>query len=73
MKIRFSEVVDDFTHHNLTPEDAIQLCITEFGMEAEESINKVDRGLMDEITWQVDQRRNDGLDRWRDAMRIVGA
>jgi hypothetical protein len=33
--------------------------------------NKVELGLNDDISWPVDQRRNDGLDRWRDALRVI--
>ena len=68
---RFSQVVDDFTHYDLTKEEAEELCITEFEMDRDEARNKVYLGLVDDITWPIDQRRNDGLDRWRDALRVI--
>lgn len=68
---RFSEIVDDFTHYDLTPVEAEQLCITELQMLQDDAKNKVDLGLKDDITWPVDQRCNDGLDRWRDALRVI--
>ena len=67
---RFSEIVDDFTHYDLKPVEAEQLCI-ELQMLQDDAKNKVDLGLKDDITWPVDQRRNDGLDRWRDALRVI--
>ncbi len=40
---RFSEVVDHFTHFELTEEEAILLCIDEYDMGRNEATKKVSR------------------------------
>ena len=42
---RFSEIVDDFTHYNMSLEAAITLCIEKYGMSREEALLKVQRGI----------------------------
>ena len=41
---RFSEVVDDFTHSDMTEEEAIKVCMDEFDMGKNASVEKVKRG-----------------------------
>lgn len=67
---RFSEVVDDFTHVNMTCEEAVILCKKE-GCTPIEAALKVTRGL-DDVLEDEDagdgETRGDGLARWRDAL-----
>jgi hypothetical protein len=47
MIARFSEVVDDFTHYDLLPGEAVTVCQIECGMSATESLDKVKRAYLD--------------------------
>jgi hypothetical protein len=65
---RFSTIVDNFTHCNLTKEEAIEIARLDMGkQEAEE---KVERGLKDEIPWKVGVY-GDGTARWRDSLEDI--
>jgi len=68
---RFSQVVNDFTDYDLTTEEAESLCMSMYNMDRDEARYKVELGVKDDISWPVAQRRNDGLDRWRDALRVI--
>lgn len=67
---RFSEVVDDFTHYDMTAEEAFDVCLEEMGRA--EAIMKVSKGIADSPTWKCpDSGHADGLDRWRDAIDTI--
>lgn len=65
---RFSDVVDDFTHLNLTREDALEVC-GEYGCNPEESRRKVEAGEQDLNPWS--NVPGSGLDRWGDCLRVI--
>lgn len=68
---RFSEVVDDFTHYDMTEDEAIECCREWLGRdEAEE---KVAKGLRDEPCppFVIASGKDDGLDRYRDAVATI--
>jgi hypothetical protein len=69
---RFSTVVDNFTHFGMTKEQAIEVCREDMGRTDAEA--KVQRGLDDDLLGLGDQsRKNDGLNRWRDALKTIEA
>ena len=65
----FSTVVDNFTHYNLTKEEATTLAREDMGRQDAEE--KVERGLKDEIYWHPGTPRptgstyGDGTWRWK--------
>ena len=61
---RFSTIVDDFTHINMTCEETVILCKKE-GCTPIDAALKVTRALDDVLE---DETRGDGLGRWRDAL-----
>jgi hypothetical protein len=67
----FSGVVDDFTAINMTEKEAIEECREKLGRK--DAIEKVRRGVADEAVppFIVASDRNDGLDRWRAAIRTI--
>lgn len=69
---RFSDIVDDFTHIGLTLEDAIELCIDEHGMTAEQAEQKVWAGLEDHRPWTKGVVGN-GRERWLAALSSIRA
>jgi hypothetical protein len=66
----FSDIVDNFTHCNLTRENAIEVAMHEHGMGEREAEEKVERGLKDEIPWKSGVY-GDGTARWRDCLKTV--
>lgn len=40
---RFSEVVDDFTHYDMTDEEAIKVCMEEYNMHEKDARDKLSR------------------------------
>lgn len=70
---RFSDVVDDFTHHDLTEAEALSYCSSSMG--SIQAAEKVRRALDDEDRWKpgVKHETVDGLGRWRDALKTVEA
>jgi hypothetical protein len=73
---RFSDIVDHFTHYDMTEEEALDVCLGgAMGVGREEARAKVDRGLRDEPIppFIEDSGRGDGLDRFRDAIDTVRA
>lgn len=68
---RFSDVVDDFTHYDMTVEEAVELCRAEMGLR--DAVEKVERGLRDEpIPPFIEASgRGDGLDRFRAAITTI--
>jgi hypothetical protein len=48
---RFSDVVDDFTHYDMTDEEAKKMCREEYGMGILESEDKVKRARDDKTRW----------------------
>ena len=68
---RFSEVVDDFTHFDLTDSEALSICL-EHGCSADEAMGKVRRAHADEELYgQPWNEPKDGLNRWRDALKDI--
>ena len=55
---RFSDMVDNFTHMNMTEIEAIDVCTAYLGLY--DSMSKVDLGLQDE-----------SLERWKTALRRI--
>ena len=70
---RFSDVVDDFTHIDMTQDEAIDACLNHLGRH--DAALKVQRGIDDEpIPPFIEASgKNDGLDRWRAAIETVAA
>lgn len=65
---RFSEVVDDFTDCDMTPEEAVDLCRVYMGRTKAEA--KVLSGINDEpAPW--DKPSQDGLSRFRYAIEVI--
>ena len=58
MIARFSEVVDDFTHYDLLPGEAVTVCQIECSMSPVDALEKVKRAYMD-------------LDRFENAIKII--
>lgn len=71
MLARFSDVVEDFTHYNMTPEEAIELCVEELNMGKVTAREKVQAGIDDIEPWSTN-KHGDGLSRWRDAIESLG-
>jgi hypothetical protein len=55
---RFSEIVDDFTYYNLSEQDVIDLCKTEYRLSDDESKGKLQRAI-------------DNPGRWNEALGII--
>ncbi len=68
---RFSDVVDNFTHLNLTEYEARELC-RGYCLSEQEVRTKVRAGLEDWEPWTHGKKGN-GLSRWRDCMRTIRA
>lgn len=67
---RFSEVVDDFTHYDLSEAEAYDLALDEMGRA--DAREKVRKGMADEpIPGFMERIGDDGLDRFRDAIETV--
>ncbi len=65
---RFSDIVDNFTHINMTKEEALEVCREHLGRrDAEE---KVQRGIEDHKPWQ-DGVPGSGLERWNDCIKTI--
>lgn len=67
---RFSDIVDDFTHLNMTENEAIQVCMTEHGMSEEAAKAKVRGGVEDWRPW-TQGTPGTGHDRWDDAIETI--
>jgi len=64
----FSSVVDDFTHWDATPEEALAYGVEQWGRsEAQETL---DRALMDVPLWKP-HSADDGLGRWRETLTAI--
>jgi hypothetical protein len=74
---RYSEIVDDFTHMNMTADEAEELCVKLFDMTKYEAKRKVGFSVTDDdniIFCSVENSEaipKDGLNRWRHALRII--
>jgi hypothetical protein len=62
---RWSDIVDDFTHLNLSPGGAAAICLQQHGMGAAETGEKVGRAMRDE---RPDGSAGDGTFRWRECL-----
>jgi hypothetical protein len=67
---RFSDIVDHFTHGNLSVEEAIEVCVSEHRLRPEEAKQKVEAGVDDYEPWTLN-KKGDGLSRWRHALEAV--
>lgn len=67
---RFSDVVDNFTHCNLSTREAIEVCCSEHGMSEAAAATKVRGGTED---WKpfTSQEKGSGLDRWNEALASI--
>jgi hypothetical protein len=68
----FSEIVDHFVFHSATVEESFEEW--KRGMGTLEALEKVAGAIRDEVPWAfaTQPRIGDGLDRWRDAIAVVG-
>jgi hypothetical protein len=66
---RFSDIVDDFTHYNLTVKQAVKVCQDQSMGEAEAK-QKVQNGVLDLKPWGT-KPSEDGLSRWRDCLDTI--
>ena len=60
---RFFTIVDNFTHMNMTKEEALEVAREDMGRQDAEA--KVERGLRDEDPWTHGGPPGDGTSRWR--------
>ncbi len=67
---RFSDIVDNFTHNDLSELDAINLCVIEYGMGRAEAIEKVQGGIDDWKPWS-NKEKGSGHDRWDDSLKTI--
>jgi hypothetical protein len=67
---RFSTVVDQFTHYNLTKEEATTLAREDMGRRDAEA--SVERGLKDEMYWKPGVY-GDGTWRWKSDLATLEA
>lgn len=67
---RFSDVVDNFTHVNLSKEDAILLCLSEYGLSIAAATEKVQGGIED---WKPHsaKEKGSGHDRWDECISSI--
>lgn len=65
----FSDIVDDFTYYDLTPEEAYEVAI-EKGCGKHDAAKKVENGVKDEKPWMIGVY-GDGTARWKDAMEAI--
>lgn len=69
---RFSDIVDGFTHHSMTYEEALDFCVRDLGER--EGKAKVQRAIDDDMLGMDvpdEDLRPDGLNRWRDAINTI--
>jgi hypothetical protein len=67
---RFSDVVDDFTHMDLTEQEARDVCRAN-DCSVSEAAEKVRRGVADEPVPGFIEDDGEPLKRWREALRMV--
>jgi len=65
---RFSDIVDDFTHMNMSESEAFVVCKEE-GCGEYEAFNKMKSGKEDHIPWTTTP--GSGLDRWKDSIDTI--
>lgn len=68
MLARFSEVVDNFTHCNMTEEKALEVC-KDCGCSQHEAMIKVDSGIRDLKPYT--STSGNGLERWEHCLGII--
>jgi hypothetical protein len=68
---RFSDIVDNFTHIDMTSEEVVEEFALEYGKPVIES--KIKAAADDALPppWGSLPKQNDGLDRWRDSLASV--
>ena len=67
---RFSDIVDNYTHINMTQEEAIALCVDTQDMGKESAIKKVQAGIEDHKPWTLNVIGS-GHDRWDDCNEAI--
>lgn len=65
---RFSDIVDDFTHTDMTADEAMTICREQLGID--EAAHKVDAGVRDFVPWTTDVPGS-GHDRWDDCIESI--
>lgn len=65
---RFSDVVDDFTHINMSETEALSVCKEE-GCGEYEADKKMKAGKEDHIPWT--EKPGSGLDRWNNSIDTI--
>ena len=65
---RFSDIVDDFTHMNMTEAEALEVCREYLGIL--EAQKKVLAGVEDWKPW-TNGVKGSGLDRWNDSIKTI--
>jgi len=73
---RWSDIIDGFTHYNMTKEMAVSLCMTVRDMPLEQAETKVQRGLDDSVEGREGVISNPsegppGFRRWNDCLNII--
>lgn len=67
---RFSDIVDNFTHMNLTAAEVFDVCLDICGRE--ESHGKIERADADEVYLGTEaEEPKDGLRRWRECLETI--
>lgn len=70
MYARFSDVVDSFTHVNLSKDGAIDICMSvPCFMSIHTAEGKVNGADTDDVWGKIE--RDDGLNRWRDSIETI--
>lgn len=70
---RFSDVVDDFTHYDMTEAEALEVCVQECDCGPKTAAEKVENAKRDLEPWTMKPSGGDGLNRWRDCLVTIYA
>ena len=68
---RFSDVVDNFTHLNMTELEAVELCSNLYNMSMPDAMQKVLAGVEDWEPWTNGETKGDGTWRWKHDIATV--
>lgn len=68
---RFDEIIDNFTHANYSPADAVALGVADYAMDEASAKRKV-QAAIDDMDIMGSGIPGSGLDRWNDALETIG-
>lgn len=67
---RFSDIIDNYTHLNMSVDEAISFCVEGQRMAKESAMKKVQSGIEDQDPWSC-KGIGSGHDRWDDCNRTI--